>query len=204
MHDAPDRVLSDHRVSVMAMLAAFVHDPLINWRLLARNTVSGAAAATEGAHERGSLGCASCNARAADAASPRAGGEFVVGSVARRPLGAGGAAEGPMSLHVNRGEIERAMTQALGAPQRAAARAATKSRVCGARTLRAGPEGSAAPAEALNERAVAVIARVQAKLSGRDFPGETLTVPEQVERLVQQATSHENLSQCYIGWCPFW
>ena len=39
--------------------------------------------------------------------------------------------------------------------------------------------------EALNERAVAVIARVQAKLSGRDFPGETLTVPEQVERLVQ-------------------
>ena len=58
--------------------------------------------------------------------------------------------------------------------------------------------------EALNERAVAVIARVQAKLSGRDFPGETLTVPEQVERLVQQATSHENLSQCYIGWCPFW
>jgi hypothetical protein len=33
----------------MAMLAAFVHDPLINWRLLARNTVSGAAAGTEGA-----------------------------------------------------------------------------------------------------------------------------------------------------------
>jgi hypothetical protein len=39
-----------------------------------------------------------------------------VGSVARRPLGAGGAPpEGPMSLHVNRGEKERAMMQALGA-----------------------------------------------------------------------------------------
>ena len=26
----------------------------------------------------------------------------------------------------------------------------------------------------------------------------------QVERLLQEATSHENLSQCYVGRCPFW
>ena len=25
-----------------------------------------------------------------------------------------------------------------------------------------------------------------------------------VERLIAQATSHENLCQCYIGWCAFW
>lgn len=70
-----------------------------------------------------------------------------------------------------------------------------------------GPEGAAVPREALNEKAVAVIRRVQAKLSGRDFEGqdgEPLDVAAQVQRLISQATSHENLCQCYIGWCPFW
>ena len=33
--EAVMRVLRLHRDSVMAMLEAFVHDPLINWRLLA-------------------------------------------------------------------------------------------------------------------------------------------------------------------------
>jgi hypothetical protein len=57
----------------------------------------------------------------------------------------------------------------------------------------------------LNQRAVAVINRVSNKLSGRDFNTEgPISVPEQVERLIQQATSHDNLCQCYIGWCPFW
>jgi hypothetical protein len=35
-----------------------------------------------------------------------------------------------------------------------------------------GQEGAAAPREALNKKAVAVIRRVQAKLTGRDFEGE--------------------------------
>lgn len=38
-------------------------------------------------------------------------------------------------------------------------------------------------------------------LAGRDFShDETLDVPTQVELLIKQATSHENLCQCYIGW----
>lgn len=72
-----------------------------------------------------------------------------------------------------------------------------------------GPEGTGAPREALNEKAVAVIRRVQAKLTGRDFElgvmdDQPLDVRAQVQRLIHQATSHENLCQCYIGWCPFW
>nr|1W1N_A Chain A, PHOSPHATIDYLINOSITOL 3-KINASE TOR1 [Saccharomyces cerevisiae]2KIO_A Chain A, Serine/threonine-protein kinase TOR1 [Saccharomyces cerevisiae]2KIT_A Chain A, Serine/threonine-protein kinase TOR1 [Saccharomyces cerevisiae] len=31
-----------------------------------------------------------------------------------------------------------------------------------------------------------------------------LDVPEQVDKLIQQATSIERLCQHYIGWCPFW
>jgi FKBP12-rapamycin complex-associated protein len=65
--------------------------------------------------------------------------------------------------------------------------------------------------EVLNERAVAVMERMSAKLTGRDFApdgapggGESDSVPQQVQRLIQQATSHENLCQSYIGWCPFW
>ena len=64
--------------------------------------------------------------------------------------------------------------------------------------------------EALNERALKVIKRVQDKLSGTDFhspneeAGEALDVQEQVQRLIVQATSSENLSQLFIGWCSFW
>ena len=60
------------------------------------------------------------------------------------------------------------------------------------------------PGEALNEQAVEVIERVDEKLTGRDrrvtkFAGEQLGVREQVDRLVAQAMSHENLCQSYIG-----
>ena len=62
-----------------------------------------------------------------------------------------------------------------------------------------------APEEALNEKAVTVISRIKDKLTGRDFLPESkvLTVPSQVQRLIEQATSHENLCQCYIGWCVY-
>ena len=38
-------------------------------------------------------------------------------------------------------------------------------------------------------------------LAGRDFPtDDAITAEKQVDLLVKQATSHENLCQCYIGW----
>ena len=64
--------------------------------------------------------------------------------------------------------------------------------------------------EALNERALKVIRRVQDKLTGTDFHspdeevGEPLDVQDQVQRLIVQATSSENLCQLFIGWCAFW
>lgn len=57
----------------------------------------------------------------------------------------------------------------------------------------------------LNRRALSVIKRVSKKLTGCDFGSATaLDVKEQVSKLIEQATSHENLCQCYVGWCPFW
>jgi phosphatidylinositol kinase/protein kinase (PI-3 family) len=29
-------------------------------------------------------------------------------------------------------------------------------------------------------------------------------VVEQIDILIKQATNHENLASCYIGWCPYW
>mmetsp|Transcript_15420 Transcript_15420/g.37914 ORF Transcript_15420/g.37914 Transcript_15420/m.37914 type:complete len:931 (-) Transcript_15420:228-3020(-) len=59
----------------------------------------------------------------------------------------------------------------------------------------------------LNTQAVRVLTRVENKLTGRDFVvsgHSVLDVPTQVQKLILQATSHKNLCQCYIGWCPFW
>eukprot|EP01119_Soliformovum_irregulare_P019910 TRINITY_DN6394_c0_g1_i2.p1 TRINITY_DN6394_c0_g1~~TRINITY_DN6394_c0_g1_i2.p1 ORF type:complete len:736 (-),score=240.02 TRINITY_DN6394_c0_g1_i2:105-2312(-) len=60
--------------------------------------------------------------------------------------------------------------------------------------------------EILNRRALQVIKRVSRKLTGRDFGdgSEVLNVGDQVNKLIQQATSHDNLCQCFVGWCPFW
>ena len=57
----------------------------------------------------------------------------------------------------------------------------------------------------VNEKALVIKSRIKDKLIGCDFSCKsTLSVENQVELLINQATSHENLCQCYIGWCPFW
>jgi FKBP12-rapamycin complex-associated protein len=59
--------------------------------------------------------------------------------------------------------------------------------------------------EELNKIAQIVLDRIQDKLSGTDFNPEIVyDVKSQVNKLIQQATSNENLAQSYLGWCPFW
>ncbi|XP_050347704.1 serine/threonine-protein kinase mTOR [Nymphalis io] len=72
----------------------------------------------------------------------------------------------------------------------------------------ASPPDAEPPAETnLNKRALAIVNRVRDKLTGRDFThidDASVSVQKQVDLLIQQATSNENLCQCYVGWCPFW
>jgi phosphatidylinositol kinase/protein kinase (PI-3 family) len=71
-------------------------------------------------------------------------------------------------------------------------------------SLLEGTDG-AAHEEALNEKALKVIRRVQDKLTGTDFGNtEPTDVTDQVQRLIIQATSSENLCQLFVGWCAFW
>ncbi|VEU23256.1 DEKNAAC104384 [Brettanomyces naardenensis] len=59
--------------------------------------------------------------------------------------------------------------------------------------------------EIRNARAAFVLNRINDKLIGNDFKRfKGLDVPTQVDKLIQQATSVENLCQHYIGWCSFW
>ena len=84
--------------------------------------------------------------------------------------------------------------------------------------------GEEAEAGVMNAKALSVIARVEAKLLGKDFDvvvrdggaglaagaggeaaaGGVLDVRSQVDRLIVEATSHVNLCQLYVGWCSFW
>jgi len=134
------RVLWNNWDSVLAMLEAFVHDPLINWRLLSTNQ---------------------------NAPQQQQRGGQIVG-------------------------------QQQGASQ--------QQEVVGT----AGRTN-----EALNERAMAVMTRMRLKLSGRcgglqgvhhSAKQDTVyeSVETQVERLIRQAQSAENLAQSYVGWCAFW
>ncbi|XP_021776173.1 serine/threonine-protein kinase TOR-like [Chenopodium quinoa] len=169
------QVLRTNKDSVMAMMEAFVHDPLINWRLFNFNEV------------------------------PQ------ISTLASAHIPSAVNGEEPSSSnnlsHPQRGVRERELLQAVN------------------------QLGDAN--EVLNERAVMVMARMSNKLTGRDFStvsastvagqgaadssktsnfaaGDSrevehgLSVKLQVQKLIDQATSYENLCQNYVGWCPFW
>ncbi|XP_042452346.1 serine/threonine-protein kinase TOR-like [Zingiber officinale] len=167
------QVLRTNKDSVMAMMEAFVHDPLINWRLFNFNEVPQVSTYVN--------------------VQPVVNGdESTLNRELSQPL---------------RGARERELLQAVH------------------------QLGDAN--EVLNERAVVVMAKMSNKLTGRDFSSGSLvsgagnstqhapdsgnlvsrdarevdhglSVKYQVDKLIRQATSHENLCQNYVGWCPFW
>lgn len=60
-------------------------------------------------------------------------------------------------------------------------------------------------AEIRTARAQVVLKRITDKLNGNDFKRHNdLNVPNQVDKLIQQATNIENLCQHFVGWCSFW
>ena len=222
------RVLRSHKDSVLAMLEAFVHDPLINWRLL--NTAEG------GGGGAGGGGGVAGQANAAAVGSATAAAADVVGNAT--------AEQQQQQLLQQQQQFQQGVTFADQQQQQqsaagggdSAAASGEQQRTDGASAAAAAAVAAAGDAnEALNERAVAVMKRTSDKLTGRDWDGgggggagaaaavvassssplpaaaqqqqqqgDPDSVAAQVDRLISQATSHENLCQSYIGWCPFW
>ena len=231
-------VLRQHRDSLMAMLEAFIHDPLIKWRLLqpqaqpprpsrepsaarsATSQLSSRAAspnpALHGAAAGGLAGRRSPTAPSRDpsmAASRST--SRLVSRAAMRASSSTATSHGAASRPTLEPSLRASLEDALGYSDHARSAqepAATPRSHARGRQWAAGQSSSELLAsegagsfepEALNERAVRVIRRVENKLTGREF-GEELSVAQQVQRLIEQATSHLNLCQCYVGWCPFW
>ncbi|KAL2872445.1 putative TOR pathway phosphatidylinositol 3-kinase TorA [Aspergillus lucknowensis] len=149
--EAVMRVIRDNKESLMAVLEAFIHDPLINWRLGIRESPD----------------------RMPFSAERRA---SVVSSVNLEH----GIQPSHFSRHRRPSILEGGILDAQeGVPNEAR--------------------------EAQNARALQVLGRVREKLTGRDFkPHEELNVSDQVDKLLAQATSVENICQHWIGWCSFW
>ncbi|KAJ6525906.1 phosphatidylinositol 3-kinase [Mycena vulgaris] len=140
------QVLRDNEESLMAVLEAFVYDPLINWRLVQ-----------------------------ADADQQSEASESVANLPAELAWVEAHAQGGTRPLLANENEIFN----------------------------EAG--GERGVQEVRNKQALVVYNRVQHKLTGRDFNRDiALSVEDQVDKLIRQAMSVENLCQAFSGWCAVW
>merc|ERR1712217_453655 len=195
-------LLRSNKDAVMAMLEAFVFDPLITWRLLPTHSHRTPVA---------SLPCHGQPAPAPAHISPSPRHENIPSRDSIQP--APSVPDGETALVVDNRQLQPPFHQHFVSDEPAKAEQlehdphlALRGKQARQRELRqhVGPEGVHADPELLSSTARSVISRVYAKLNGTDFRREPLDVEAQVERLFQEATSHENLCQCYVGWCPFW
>ena len=164
------RLLRAHKESLMAVLEAFVHDPLLTWRLNTRDSPPEPSFPSE---RRTSI---------MGAAMPQ---EARRGSVM-------GAA---IPQDARRGSI---MGGDPNAPnERPGSSYRPRNRLSSAQ---ANGNLDPVEKEVQNARALQVLSRVKEKLTGRDFKKQyELEVNEQVEKLLSEATNLENLCQHYIG-----
>ena len=220
------KVLRMNRGPVMAMLEAFVHDPLINWRLLTTNgdqRVNSQASSQESSlsssqgsnpledHMEQLRGTEESRGtplafQKPETANPR----HVNTSRKKDNIGlqmkALNSAQSQLSRSLNHAQRPRAMTESFLKNVRKQSTVLDPGSILNDvdKQVEDVPgEDTHAAIEVLNQRALAVIDRVSDKLTGRDFGGnDSLSVPVQVQKLIIQATSYENLCVAYVGWCP--
>ncbi|KAJ0392374.1 hypothetical protein P43SY_011878 [Pythium insidiosum] len=207
--EASMRVLRDNRDSLMAVLEAFVYDPLINWRLLKKDTVPSHARPEEEdsvvnpTETRDGVG-----GRANSASGPQEPGSVVNSNADDDRSSVKSAPSAPPTPRRRRTSSNDGMFGFAIDPldPTSLARNSIKEAQRDHDSKTIGQSVITAELPQLNEKALSVVDRVKKKLAGRDFDdGErVLSVDEQVDRLIMQATSHENLCQLYYGWCPFW
>lgn len=152
-------VLRKNRESLMAVLEAFVHDPLLNWRLLENNTA-----------EQGQTVAASANNN-------------------RSPQAAQQQQQQQPHYHPHLSTVNEEDNE-------------HESTIGGTGQGQGGQnQQNMVPQPGRTIRAVEIMNRVREKLTGSDFHREQpVDIPTQVELLIKQATSHENLCQ-YVLIC---
>mmetsp|Transcript_9353 Transcript_9353/g.10780 ORF Transcript_9353/g.10780 Transcript_9353/m.10780 type:complete len:198 (+) Transcript_9353:1-594(+) len=197
------------------MLEAFVHDPLINWRLLGPEQEQQLSASMVSDSDVSSQD-ASSQISAEDHGIIKEDEKIMKRSDTSPMADIEARDQVTSGVDLNKGKNRpRAMTEVLfkinprknKVPTESIGPGSIQTRRERDREIieRLGPEVIEGNSSVLNQRALKVIKRVNDKLIGRDFGNdESLDVASQVQRLIVQATNYENLCQAYIGWCPFW
>ena len=185
-------VLHTHKDSVMAMLEAFLHDPLVNWRLMTDDDVGKAAPAQDGA------AAAAVQAAGLEADQPVRVDRNVGSVIAERRVAISAIAEDAVQdervLNAQAQKIiKRVQSKLLGTDFPA-------ERPPMAFPVADGLSGSLpiADEDAVSAAASALDARTP------PLATEALDISTQVDRLIKDATSHANLCQLYSGWNPYW
>jgi FKBP12-rapamycin complex-associated protein len=194
-------VLRDNKDSVMAMLEAFVYDPLISWKLLGQgkddDPVLSDGVTTAGMSGYSPVSKVTETMGSQEGAHSLAGSDSDVDELEKDDafiLSPGAAAAELTRRESFNGEEEGGLNEDIN------------SRLVCALALFEN-ECDINPCYCYF-RALEVITRIQAMLTGRDFAKSDLdpdlTVDKQVDRLIKEATNVENLCQLYQGWCPLW
>jgi len=183
-------VLRGNKDSLMAVLQAFVYDPLVNWRLLTPSDAKGDHDDMKGGNTMVTKPMATVMAGGLNKSGLKKKGTKELEEVKEVP-------EGRESLTRKRDDSWIA---------REIRKESTNTNDDWEREVEAHfDDEQNRPIEILNQRALEVVDRIKKKLTGRDFKEhEVLNVVEQVNQLIRQATSHENVCQSFLGWCPFW
>ncbi|KAJ2715121.1 phosphatidylinositol kinase- protein kinase tor1, partial [Coemansia spiralis] len=174
------RVLRANRDSLMAVLEAFVFDPLVSWGYIRESDAGPPAAAAP--------------APAAIPAAPVPAGEPAGRQPPPRLPRDGRAAEHAARWSMGNDTVDLA---AVGASKPEAWMSKAGNNSFDAMDGRGWQTG--------NPKARAIVKRIHDKLVGTDFNrNDQLTEAQQIDKLITQATSSENLAVLYVGWVPLW
>jgi len=186
------RVLRDNKHSLLAILAAFLHNPLVSFRLIIPAIIKA---------QKNKAALIPHEEKTSESLKKEKI-EDIVFQDKKLP-----------NHEKTKSELEKLKTQPLISEPKIYFKEETEEDKQGRRRMESNErqlynrfeERNEIESEELNKIAKIVIGRIKDKLRGTDFGNkEVFNYRQQVDKLIKQATSHENLCQSYIGWCPYW
>eukprot|EP00595_Chromulina_sp_UTEXLB2642_P002805 CAMPEP_0196768394 /NCGR_PEP_ID=MMETSP1095-20130614/42695_1 /TAXON_ID=96789 ORGANISM="Chromulina nebulosa, Strain UTEXLB2642" /NCGR_SAMPLE_ID=MMETSP1095 /ASSEMBLY_ACC=CAM_ASM_000446 /LENGTH=222 /DNA_ID=CAMNT_0042137917 /DNA_START=4710 /DNA_END=5378 /DNA_ORIENTATION=+ len=204
------RVLRDNKDSVMAMLEAFVYDPLISWRLLSGKNDAKPNNTSQLPNNPAVISPDQALSPTSHVKSPNNPIEMLRDKLRRSSMASdSNMIDEPNSSVPDEFEIQRSYHSLNGVlpPVGSVIDSANITNIVNRHRMSEVIQQDDSNVN-MNSRALEVINRIQAKLTGRDFTrfddNEELTIEQQVDKLIIEATSNENLCQLFAGWCPMW
>ena len=205
------RVLRHNKDSLMAVLEAFVHDPLLNWRLLTDEDISPSHSSSSHSSSPSSLLSPHLSS-----SHPSSMAKYKKKSGVEEKRREEEGEEEEEEEEEGEGEEQVVSLSSLPRGEGENLEVGRKKRRKRSATIGDTPLESQVT-DVINQKAVQVLNRIKEKLTGTEFSEEAsssslsssssptpLSVPHQVQLLIQQATSHENLATLYVGWCAWW